>query len=197
MRRAARVDVTQPDIVKALRKIGAEVTYLHVVGQGCPDLLVSFRQRWWVIECKADDGDLTTDQKQWIGRQHAPTYVVRSAEEAVAFLQNVAPDWLLGFEAVAMKARTHICEGPKPGDDIDLPKEPAEPRERLIDRVHEALKASWRAHTKLSENDLCEMLGASKASKRVEKALRALCKEGRANREGNNRNAMYWAESST
>ena len=92
MRRAARVDSNQPDIVKALRKIGAEVTHLHRVGKGVSDLLVSYRQKWFVLECKAKDpNDLTPDQRVWIGAQKAPVYTVCSPLEAVAFLQDVKP----------------------------------------------------------------------------------------------------------
>lgn len=94
---------------------------------------------------------------------------------------------------------THICEGPKPTDEDWIPdarlRKPA-----LIDRVLEALRASWRSKTKLQERDLCERLNASMASKRVEKALRKLCNEGLAQREGNRRSMVYWpstTESST
>lgn len=200
MRYAARVDVNQPEIVKALRKLGAFVHCLHREGQGCPDLLVGWRQRWWLFEVKRDSkAELTQDEKDWhaavAGR--APVYIVTSPIEAVRFITDQMPDWLLGLEVKALSQRTHVCIGPKPDDDEPTADGPHEKKERLIERVHGALQTSWRAHTKLSENDLCEMLGASKSSKRVEKALRALCREGRAHREGNNRNAMYWAESST
>ena len=40
MRRAARTDANQAEIVAALRGVGASVQPLHAVGQGCPDLLV-------------------------------------------------------------------------------------------------------------------------------------------------------------
>ena len=198
MRRAARVDENQPAIVEALRKVGAEVTHLHPLGGGISDLLVSFRQRWWILECKSENGELNVDQRRWIGRQKAPVYLVRSAEEAVQFLTEQMPDWMLGLEVRAINTREHICEGPPPGEEEDEVAEvPVASRARLIDRVQSALQASWRSHQKLSENDLCEMLGASKASKRVEKALRELCREGKAHREGNNRNALYWATTVT
>lgn len=195
MRRAARIDITQPAIVRALRDAGAVVTSMARLGGGVSDLLVSFRQRWFVMECKAEDGDLNEDQKRWIGEQRAPVYVVRTPAEAVRLLDGMAPDWLLGLAASAEK-RVHVCAGPS-GDDEPMAPEQSTHRETLRDRVHNALKVSWRANAKLSENELCEQLGASKTSKRVEKALRALVREGLAKREGNNRNAMYWAESST
>lgn len=54
IRRAARVDATQPDIVAELRRIGATVQPLHTVGNGCPDLLVGWCGRNYVLECKSD-----------------------------------------------------------------------------------------------------------------------------------------------
>lgn len=90
-------------------------------------------------------------------------------------------------------ALTHICAGPKPGDD-DLPPPPTVlQKERLIDRVFDALKTAWRSnHEKLQERDICERIHASLTSKRVEKALRGLVREGLVQREGNNRCAVYW-----
>lgn len=96
MRRAARIDVPQPDIVQAIRDIGGEVTHLHALGRGVADLLVSYRQRWLVLEVK--DGAkppskrrLTPDEVRWIGKQHAPVYVVTSAAEAVGILTMMRP----------------------------------------------------------------------------------------------------------
>ena len=40
--RRAKVDQNQSEIVSALRDFGATVTSLHRVGEGVPDLLVSF-----------------------------------------------------------------------------------------------------------------------------------------------------------
>lgn len=89
MRTAARIDLNQPEIVQALRKIGVEVTHLHQVGNGVADLLCSYRGVWVVIEIK--DGarppsarKLTPDEAEWIGKQHAPVHVVTSPAEAVA-----------------------------------------------------------------------------------------------------------------
>lgn len=94
--RVRRVDDNQVEIVKALRKIGAEVTHLHTLGKGVSDLLVSFRQRWLVLEVK--DGskppskrELTPDEKEWIAKQHAPVFIVNSPIEAVTFLQGIKP----------------------------------------------------------------------------------------------------------
>ena len=85
------MDANQPEIVAALRKAGAEVTPLHTVGKGVSDLLVSFRQRWLVMECKAHNGDLNALQREWIGKQRGPVYVVKTPSEAVEILNMVRP----------------------------------------------------------------------------------------------------------
>ena len=71
MRRAARIDRNQPDIIKALRYAGATVQPTHTLGKGCPDLLVGFRGENFLLEIK--DGrkspshrKLTNDETTWI-----------------------------------------------------------------------------------------------------------------------------------
>lgn len=85
------MDANQAEIVKALRKVGATVQPLHTVGQGCPDLLVGFRQVNYLFEVK--DGAkppsaraLTADEAGWIGGWRAPVFIVNNAEEAVGIL---------------------------------------------------------------------------------------------------------------
>lgn len=70
MRRAAKIDANQPEIVKALRQMGCTVQPLHTVGDGCPDLLVGAFGVTLLIEVK--DGTkppsarkLTSDQEIW------------------------------------------------------------------------------------------------------------------------------------
>lgn len=92
MRRAARADANQPEIVKAMRQLGAVVTPLHTVGRGVADLLVSWRHQWHVMECKVRSrDDLTPDQIEWIAAQRAAVVIVTSPDEAVRFLQAVRP----------------------------------------------------------------------------------------------------------
>jgi hypothetical protein len=45
MKRAAKVDINQKEIVAYLRKIGASVAVMSAVGQGFPDLVVGWRGR--------------------------------------------------------------------------------------------------------------------------------------------------------
>lgn len=86
--RIRRVDANQAAVVKALRKIGAAVTHMHPLGGGVADLLVSFRNEWFVLEVK--DGakppsarELTPDEREWIAGQKALVAIVNSPEEAI------------------------------------------------------------------------------------------------------------------
>ena len=83
MRLAARVDANQAEIIAALRGVGASVTSLHRVGQGCPDLLVSFRGEWYLIECKSPGGHLTPAEAKWIREQQAQVFVVYGIDDAL------------------------------------------------------------------------------------------------------------------
>lgn len=62
---AAKVDRNQPDIVAALRRAGAHVELLHRVGQGCPDLFVTFNFIKTYMEVKMPGEKLNEDQQAW------------------------------------------------------------------------------------------------------------------------------------
>lgn len=89
MRRAAKIDANQPEIIAALRAIGCSVQPLHGVGQGVPDLVAAKHGRNVMIEIK--DGSkprsarqLTDDQIEWIAAWRGEVRVVSSIEEALA-----------------------------------------------------------------------------------------------------------------
>jgi len=91
MRRAARTDANQAELVKALRKVGATVQPLHAVGSGCPDLLVGFRGVNYLIEVK--DGEkspsqrvLTPDQVEWHHLWKGQRGVAKNIEECFALV---------------------------------------------------------------------------------------------------------------
>lgn len=93
MRRAAKVDDNQAEIVAALRKIGASVQPLHAVGQGCPDLLVGWRGITSLLEVK--DGKkppsarkLTPDQEKWHAAWMGQVTVVETVEQAILAVTN-------------------------------------------------------------------------------------------------------------
>lgn len=92
-RRAARIDDNQPDIVAALRAVGASVQSLAALGQGVPDLLVYFRGLY-LLEIKnplqsRSDQQLTSDEADWHAAWGGPVYVVRTIDEALMVIGAV------------------------------------------------------------------------------------------------------------
>ena len=88
MRRAAKVDANQADIVAALRMAGATVQPLHAVGKGCPDLLVGYQRVNYLLEVK--DGSkvpsaqkLTEDQVEWHELWRGRSAVVNDVKSAL------------------------------------------------------------------------------------------------------------------
>lgn len=95
MRRAAKVDANQREVVAALRGAGASVQLLHAVGEGCPDLLVGYGGTNYLIEVK--DGQkspshqkLTPQQEIWHRDWRGHRVVVNSPEAALAAIGVIA-----------------------------------------------------------------------------------------------------------
>lgn len=91
MRRAAKVDANQAEIVADLRAIGATVQLLHAVGEGCPDILVGFRGSNRLIEIK--DGNkppsarkLTPAQEDWHASWRGQVAVAENIEQALSII---------------------------------------------------------------------------------------------------------------
>jgi Holliday junction resolvase len=62
MRKKARVDANQREIVQQLRKIGISVLHTHQLGRGAPDLILGYRNENFMIELK--DGNKTKSQQK-------------------------------------------------------------------------------------------------------------------------------------
>jgi len=80
---ASRVDNNQPEIVRDLRRMGCTVCHLHEVGGGCPDLLIGYNGKNYLIEIKTITGQLNQNQidfhRLWKGEVHT----VKSSREAL------------------------------------------------------------------------------------------------------------------
>lgn len=88
MRRAARTDRNQAEIVQALRQVGATVTPTHTVGGGFPDVVCGYRGLTYALEIK--DGTkppsaqkLTAEEERWHDEWRGQKAVVRSVKEAL------------------------------------------------------------------------------------------------------------------
>jgi Holliday junction resolvase len=92
MRRAAKVDANQEQIVEALRTAGATVQTLAAVGKGVPDLLVGFQGKTLLLEVKdgrrpPSERRLTEDQLKWHGAwRGGPVAIVDGVEAALRAL---------------------------------------------------------------------------------------------------------------
>jgi hypothetical protein len=65
MRRRPCTDANQPEIVRALRQVGASVCILAGVGRGCPDLLVQYRERLYLLEIKIPGAKLNAQEVEF------------------------------------------------------------------------------------------------------------------------------------
>ena len=88
MRRAAKVDANQKEIVEGLRKLGCSVEVTSAVGKGFPDIIVGLRGKNYLIEIK--DGNkcpsqqkLTSDQIEWHDAWRGQKVVCNSLDKAV------------------------------------------------------------------------------------------------------------------
>lgn len=77
-RHAKRRDENEPDIVKALRDIGATVERLDLV-----DLLGGWRGKNFLLEVKMLKGALTDDQEEMVRTWRGQYEIVRSVDEAM------------------------------------------------------------------------------------------------------------------
>lgn len=95
MRRAAKVDDNQREIVAALRGAGATVTSIAAVGRGCPDILIGIGGVNLLAEIK--DGSklpsqrkLTYDEaifhERWLGQ----VAVIESVADALELIKDLS-----------------------------------------------------------------------------------------------------------
>jgi Holliday junction resolvase len=91
MRRAARIDDNQNEIVKKLRDIGCSVAITSAVGRGFPDIVVGFKGFNYLIEIK--DGKkppsqrkLTSDEQAWHDQWRGSVHIVESFDDCLAIL---------------------------------------------------------------------------------------------------------------
>ena len=95
MRRAAKVDDNQKEIVKAFRDLGCSVQHLHTVGKGCPDLVVGVYKVNVMVEVKdankpKSKRELTDDEKTWHEAWKGWVEVVETVEDCIALVNRVA-----------------------------------------------------------------------------------------------------------
>lgn len=93
MRRAAKSDDNQPQIVKAFRQLGFSVAHTHTIGKGFPDIIVGRGGINTLIEIK--DGkkvksqkQLTADEKEFHENWKGHIIIIESVEDVIEFSKN-------------------------------------------------------------------------------------------------------------
>ncbi len=88
MRRAAKIDDNQKEIVKTFRAYGCSVKSLAAVGEGFPDLCIGYMGKNWLVEVK--DGSkppskraLTPQQQMVHAMWDGTIYIVESVEDVM------------------------------------------------------------------------------------------------------------------
>jgi len=76
---AKRRDANEQEIVKALEKIGCKVVRLHTPA----DLLVGYRAKNFLIECKGKAGRKTEDQAEFFATWPGQIRLVKTVDEAL------------------------------------------------------------------------------------------------------------------
>ena len=85
-----KVDSNQTRVVKALRELGATVQHLHAVGKGCPDIVVGYKNRNYLLEIKDGEKKLTPDQVIWHYDWKGQVEVVTSPEHAIETIKKLS-----------------------------------------------------------------------------------------------------------
>lgn len=94
MRRRARIDGNHTGIVKRLREYGMSVANTHRLGEGFPDIVVGWRGVNGMFEIKdplrkPSEQRLTEDEEPFHARWKGQIAVVRTAEEALEWMQKM------------------------------------------------------------------------------------------------------------
>jgi lambda repressor-like predicted transcriptional regulator len=86
-----RTDHNQAEIVAALRELGASVTLLHRVGQGCPDIIIGWHGVNILAEIKRPGEKLNERERAWFEGWHGQAAIIYSVLDAVELLENNNP----------------------------------------------------------------------------------------------------------
>ena len=93
VRRAAKVDDNQEQLVYELRQLGYSVQSIATVGKGCPDLLVGRRNRNWLFEVKdpakwPSARALTKDEVEWHAFWKGQVTTIETVEQALVVMEK-------------------------------------------------------------------------------------------------------------
>lgn len=97
MRRAAKADRNQPEIVATFRRCGFAVAHTHAVGRGFPDLVVA--RHGWTALIEIKDGNkppsarkLTPEEAEFHAHWPGEIHVINSPDEVVRLYESLIFD---------------------------------------------------------------------------------------------------------
>lgn len=96
MRRAAKIDANQPELVKGLRGHGYSVAITSMVGNGFPDVVVSSEWANMLVEIKdpakpPSARKLTKDQVTFHSNWKGPIMVAETWQQVVVEMEKLKP----------------------------------------------------------------------------------------------------------
>ena len=83
-----KTDKNQQDIIDSLRDDGCSVISLHMVGNGCPDLIVGYKGNNYLFEVKSDGGELNENEVEHFATWKGQSHVIWNAEEAIEIIRR-------------------------------------------------------------------------------------------------------------
>jgi Holliday junction resolvase len=88
MRRAARIDKNQPDIVAIFERYGFSVQRAQAMGSGFPDLILGYGGRNYLVEvkdgtAKPSERQLNDLQKAWHSEWRGQVCVIETVAQAI------------------------------------------------------------------------------------------------------------------
>ena len=90
-RRAAKVDVNQPELVEQIRALGWTVQHLHTLGKVCPDIMVGAIGKNYLFEIKNPeyDGKLTADELEWHDMWRGQVAIAETLEDILEVVNEL------------------------------------------------------------------------------------------------------------
>ncbi len=94
MRRIARTDDNQQQIVKQLRKLGCSVAITSMIGKGFPDFIVGYKGRNYMIELKdgkrkPSEKGLTMDEAKFFTAWKGSVCKCENIDEILKYIEYV------------------------------------------------------------------------------------------------------------
>jgi len=93
MRRAARRDANEPEIIQAIKEIALaeniEISIFQLSQPGICDLLIGAPNGNFLIEVKGKKGKITPQQTAFFTSWKGPAYVTRSASDVKIIMEKI------------------------------------------------------------------------------------------------------------